>query len=299
MSAPAALSYVPTVDPDGVEVRDRQARWVASFTNGARSVRLTGPRRTFSEPTASPVEHGIWVRTLPEPFSGTVDGTWLALALAANALGTADVLALAMQYIADAPPIFEQDLKVAGDASYGPPIGDTRGEGSDFYDYLGIAWTDPDGDSHAPRADQFGCLDCSGFMRMTWGYRHTLPGAGLVDHVPLCWTPVAGALPRRAVQMCNDGPGIEVIANAGRRPRDLTPLRVGDLVFFDADRGDGSEIDHVGLYLGRDDKRFRRFVSSRKSADGPTLGDFRQRSVLDGDPEVDLYTRSFRAARRL
>ena len=299
MNPPAALTCVPTEDPAGIDVRDRQARWVASFTSGARSVRLTGPRRTFSEATATSVEHGIWVRTLPEPFSGTVDWTWLALALAANAAATADVVGLAMQYIADAPPILEEDLQIAGDASYGPLVGDTREEGSDFYDYLGIEWTDPDGRTHAPRADQFGCLDCSGFIRMTWGYRHTLPGAGVQDRLPLSWTPAAGMLPRRAVQMCTDGPGIEVIPNSGRPPRSLTPLRVGDLVFFDADRGDGSEIDHVGLYLGRDEKRYRRFVSSRKSADGPTMGDFRRRSILDGDRDTDLYTRSFRAARRL
>ena len=135
---------------------------MASFTLGACTVRLTGPRRSFEEPTASRIEHGIWVRPLPEPFAGTVDEPWLAMALAGNSSPTPDILALAMQYVAGAPPLFDERLKIAGDASYGPPIGDTREEGSDFYDYLGIEWTDPDGRTHAPRADQFGCLDCSG-----------------------------------------------------------------------------------------------------------------------------------------
>ena len=299
MQAPAALTYIPAADPAGIEVRDRQARWVASFTTGACTVRLTGPRRSFTEATALRVEHGIWVRTLPEPFAGTVDEDWLAHALEANATGIPDILDLAMQYIDRAPPLFDKRLKIAGDASYGPPVGDTRGEGSDFYDYLGVQWTDPDGKAHMPRHDQYGCLDCSGFMRMTWGYRHSLPAAGVRDQIPLCWTPKTCALPRRAVQMCNEGPGVDVIQNTGKRPRDLTPIKVGDLVFFDADPADGSDIDHVGMYLGRDEKRYRRFISSRKSADGPTLGDFRQRSILDGDRETDLYTRSFRAARRL
>ena len=38
-----------------------------------------------------------------------------------------------------------------------------------------------------------------------------------------------------------------------------------------------------------------RFISSRKSANGPTLGDTNGKSLLDG---TGLYAKSFRAARR-
>jgi cell wall-associated NlpC family hydrolase len=283
----------------GVEVRNDEGHWIATFTDGAYSVRLAGPSRTFAEPTAQRIVHRIWVRALPVPFAGHVDKEWLSRALLANTSNTADILAIAMQYIAGAPPLCEGGLQIAGDASYGPPAGRTREEGSDFYDYLGIEWTDPDGRTHQPREDQLHCLDCSGFIRMIWGYRHNLPDAAVSDRISLGWKPKTGALPRRAVQMCDHGPGVQIIANEGTPPRRLDELKVGDLVFFDADPKDGDAIDHVGMYLGRDARRHHRFVSSRKSADGPTFGDFRHSSILDGETETDLYTRSFRAARRL
>jgi len=295
MALARTLTFQAVDDPAGVEVRDAQGAWLATFTNGARTVRLRGATRTFSEPTAESVTHATWVRTLIDPFDGTVDDEWLSRALDANRSSVPDILAISMQYIVGAPPILDGDLQIAGDASYGPPTGKTREEGSDFYDYLGIRWTDPDGKTHKPREDQLGCLDCSGFMRMTWGYRDNLSAS----RIPLSLTPLEGSLPRRAVQICDHGPGVVVIANAGTRPRDLSALKVGDLVFFDADPNDGPAVDHVGMYLGRDARHQRRFISSRKSADGPTFGDFRHASTLDGDPETDLYTRSFRAVRRL
>jgi cell wall-associated NlpC family hydrolase len=73
-------------------------------------------------------------------------------------------------------------------------------------------------------------------------------------------------------------------------------LQAGDLVFFDADPEDGAAIDHVGMYLGRDERGHRRFISSRKGANGPTLGDVRGASILDGP---GLYAKGFRSARRL
>jgi len=288
MPLPCSVTVQTVDDPAGVELSDAQGAWLATFTAGARTVRLRGSARTFDEPTAQPVAHAIWVRTLPEPFGGDVDAAWLSQALEANRALVPDVLAIAMQYIAAAPPIFDADLQIAGDASYGPPEGQSRAEGSDFYDYLGIQWTDPDGRGHDPNEDQLGCLDCSGFIRMVWGYRDNLHAS----RIPLCFKPREGALPRRAVQMCDEGPGVVIGA-------ELSKVKVGDLVFFDADPKDGPAIDHVGMYLGRDARRHRRFVSSRKSADGPTLGDFRHASILDGDPETDRYTRSFRTARRL
>ena len=77
---------------------------------------------------------------------------------------------------------------------------------------------------------------------------------------------------------------------------DFSRLQPGDLVFFDADAGDGPQVDHVGIYLGPDTGGHHRFLSSRKSANGPTLGDTSGKSLLDG---TGLYAKSFRAARRL
>jgi hypothetical protein len=78
--------------------------------------------------------------------------------------------------------------------------------------------------------------------------------------------------------------------------KDFSKLGVGDLVFFDADESDGTQIDHVGVFLGLDAGNHDRFISSRKGANGPTLGDYKGKSILDG---TGLFARSFRAVRRL
>ena len=101
---------------------------------------------------------------------------------------------------------------------------------------------------------------------------------------------------RRAVQMSASAPGVVVIADTGTRPAGLGALLPGDLVFFDASTDDGTLVDHVGIYLGVDSAGAPRFLSSRKGADGPTMGDVRGRSTLSGS---GLYATSFRAARRL
>jgi hypothetical protein len=67
-------------------------------------------------------------------------------------------------------------------------------------------------------------------------------------------------------------------------------------VFFDASADEGTLVDHVGIHLGIDSAGAPRFVSSRKGADGPTMGDVRGRSMLSGSR---LYATSFRVVRRL
>jgi cell wall-associated NlpC family hydrolase len=283
-----------------VDVCDGSRQWIATFTKGASTVVLAGPTRTFNERTAaSSVTHPFWVRTLPEPFSGTVDYRWLKAALAANQAGVPDIFEIAMEYIEGAPPIMDGDLQTGGDAAYGPLLADgTREEGSDFNDYLGVNWSYPSGQVDAQELDQFGSLDCSGFMRMVWGFRHSFEGSGYVDAIPLCLAPIAErtGLPRRSFEICTSGPGILVIPNSGTQVTDFAPLMPGDLVFFDASTNDGTQIDHVGMYLGVDAAGKHRFISSRKSINGPTLGDYAGASILEG---TGLYARSFRAARRL
>lgn len=262
-------------------------RWVARFTDGARTVTLAGPTRTFDEATANDaVTTDVWARLSPLPFTGEVDVAWLSRALADT---SPDLLATGMGYIADAPDIHDAaGLRVAGDASYGPlqPDG-TREEGSDFNDYLGIDWSY--GSSVDPNeGDQIGSLDCSGFLRMVFGYRHGLS---------LSIGPDGGAsLPRRSFQMYDSAPGVVVVPDSGSQVAAFKKFGAGDLVFFDASTDGGTRIDHVGMYLGRDAAGHYRFISSRKSIDGPTLGDYRGRSVLDG---TGLYASSFRAVRRL
>ena len=296
MSTPILYSYRHLADPDRIEVRDSKDRVLATFTNGAYTVVLSGPRRRFAESTAS-VAHAKWVRAYTQPFDGKVDGEWLKQALAANEARVPDVLALAMQYIRGAPKILEGDLQIAGDAHYGPRTAKSREEGADFNDYLGVTWTYPGEHDDPPEHRQFRCVDCSGYMRMVWGYRHHLPGAGYEDRVPLSLASRADhrTMPRRAHQIYRSAPGVIIIPR-GQPVTDFSLLGIGDLVFFDADTADGRRIDHVGMYLGRDGERRYRFISSRKTRNGPTLADYGGASLLDG---TKLYARSFCAVRRI
>src|SRR5262245_2155991 len=279
--------------PERTEVLNSKKNWLATLTDGAYTVTLSGPSRTFKEKTAThAVTHQTWVRTVPAPFKGKVDVKWLKCALEANKLRVPDVLAVAMQYVKGAPKLFEHDLQIAGDADYGPLKDGERKEGSDFNDFLAIEWK-----YHKkldkPEKDQLNCLDCSGFIRMVWGYRHSLQGPGYSDAIPLCLTPRSdrSAIPRRAFQMCEVAPGVIIAPDSGVQIKDFSQIRVGDLVFFDADVSDGTQIDHVGMYLGLDAGKHHRFISSRKGANGPTLGDYKGKSILDG---TGLYAHAFR-----
>lgn len=276
-----------------VAMFDRHAAgWLASFTIGSQTVTLRGPFRTLRE-GPHVVRHAMWARAYPQPFrEADFDAGWLLDALAANACNAPDLLAMSMQYITDAAPLHadnDPQLQIAGDAQYGPEVGDTREEGADFNDYLGVTWHYPEDPADRPERRQFRCLDCSGYVRMIFGYRNGMA---------LCRSPrnERDAIPRRAHEMASNAPGVRVIPPAKTQVTDLSDLACGDLVFFDADREDGARIDHVGIYVGIDGKGHHRFISSRKRANGPTMGDLGGRSILDGD---GLYARSFRGALRL
>ncbi len=271
--------------PDRVVVRD-DLGVVATFTVGARTVALRGPSRAFTESTTTAtVTTTVWVRLLAAPFTGTVDHAWLAARLEDR---SDDLLEYARQYTTGAVDRTDgAGLRIAGDASYGPLLPDgTREEGSDFNDFLGRAWTYGSA-TDQPEAGQYGALDCSGYVRMVFGFR---------GGIPVTLQPDGVALPRRAVQMAQSAPGVMVVPDTGRRSSSTAPLQPGDLVFFDASTDDGTLIDHVGVFLGVDSSGAPRFVSSRKGADGPTMGDIRGRSTLTGS---GLYATAFRAARRL
>lgn len=285
-AATGTTSHRSLTTNGGITTVSDASGWLATYTLGARTVTLRGPQRVLREPgVAATVTTSVYVRLLPQPFAGAVDRTWLDRALADT---SPDVLAVALQYVAQSPAAYDASgLQYAGDASYGPlqPDG-TRAEGSDFNDYLGVTWSYPSGPDR-PEADQLHSLDCSGFVRMVYGYR---------EGFPLELDPDGSALPRRAVQMAASAPGPVVIPDTGGQATDLAPLRPGDLVFFDASSDDGTDIDHAGIYLGRDDAGRARFISSRKTPDGPTMGDVNSLSVLSG---TGFYARAFREARRL
>jgi cell wall-associated NlpC family hydrolase len=124
-------------------------------------------------------------------------------------------------------------------------------------------------------------------MRMIFGYRSKLP---------LTLAPNGTAIPRRAYQLLDSAPGVVTVPNTGKQVTSFAKLSPGDLAFFDVSTDDGTQIDHVGMYLGLDAGGNQRFISSRKSIDGPTLGDHRGKSTLNGD---GLYASSFHAIRRM
>ena len=297
-------------DPARVELRHKffeDTIWIATFTLHCHTVAMLGPSRTFRGPNAEPVTHTVWIRTLRKPFAGTVDHDWLALALEANFQQADDVLAIAMQYVKGAPPLHDGRMKIAGDAGYGPIASDgRREEGSDFNDYLGIPWRYPGSDkADTPEARQQGCLDCSGYMRMIWGFRPHLPCSAYPSGIPLSKLPSdgGGTLPRRAHEIASSAPGVLLGPATEARPTQaaLHRLQAGDLVFFNVDAKDDApghgRLDHVGMYLGLDGQGQRRFIHSPKSANGPTMGDGpNPPSVLDG---MGLYAEQLRAIRRL
>jgi cell wall-associated NlpC family hydrolase len=279
-------TYRKLTAPSRVQVLDARSTLLATFTVGARTVTVRGATRVFAEPTtAHTVTSSTWVRLLPAPFGGTVDTAWLRRALADT---SPDILATAAQYVTGAPTQRTGTGAVlAGDADYGPlrPDG-SRSEGSDFNDYLGASWS-YGATTDQPEADEAGALDCSGFVRMVFGYR---------TNVAMTLGPDGIRLPRRSPHMLSSAPGVVTVRDTGARPVSTTGLAPGDLLFFDGSTDDGALIDHVGIYLGVDSSGAPRFVSSRKIANGPTMGDVGGKSVLSG---TGYYAQAWRAARRL
>jgi len=277
-------------DPDRTIIKDEAGNWLATFTRGAYTVAYRGSRRIFSEGGRT-VNTDTWVRVLPQPFNGVVDTLLLAEMLQDTV--TPDILGLAMQYIEGAPPIFDnvngQMRQIAGDAGYGDGIG------ADFNDYLGIKWTYPSGTTSSADAKFFRKLDCSGYVRMLYGYR------GTPHKVPLSLTVKYTTLPRTSYNQYDYGTGVILIENKLKQPpaSALAVLQPGDLLFWDSSssRDTPGGINHVGIYLGKDTAGRMRFISSLPSTDGPAFGrssgnDF----IIDGS---GFWARALRGARRL
>ncbi|WP_285506959.1 NlpC/P60 family protein [Actinokineospora sp. NBRC 105648] len=290
----ATISYQRLTGPDRTMARDGRGAVLAVFTDGARTVLVNGPNRTFREPkaTTAAINTQAWIRLAPEPWhQGDERAIWFAPWFdQARADRTPDVLAIATDYLIDAPA--EEDAKgvrFRGDASFGPvkSSGVGRKEQSDFYDYLGVPWTFPGAPTTQPAPDRYGAVDCSGFIRLVYGYRMGIPLLGTNEPGP--------GLPRRAYAIAESGPGVELVPNKRKRATAYGTLQPGDLVFFEIEDGP-DQLDHAGIYLGLDDAGHHRFISSRERIDGPTFGDVGGTSLLD---DGGHYSTAWRAARRL
>jgi len=296
VSADAApeLSYERVNSPARTVVRNKDGAVVATFTDDARTALISGARRTFSEPkaTAAAVNTSAWVRLLPQPWvAGAEKAAWFEEWFrSARADTSPDVLAVAAQYTIDAPA--EKDAKgvrFKGDASFGPvkASGAGRQEQSDFYDYLGVPWEFQNGPAGEPDRSRYGSVDCSGYIRLVFGYRFGMPMHNTNTSGP--------GLPRRAFAISEFGPGVQLVRNELRRATNYAALQPGDLVFFEVE-DDPQTLDHVGIYLGIDDRGKHRFISSRERINGPTMGDVGGTSLLD---DGGMYSNAWRSARRL
>ncbi|MFE9850571.1 NlpC/P60 family protein [Streptomyces sp. NPDC005576] len=237
---------------------------------------------TWQQPPT--VTHDSWVRVLTAPF----DGNWTS-ALEQTVRRWAgspapDVLSHAAAFLPGAPRVTTSATpatgsQVMGEAGYGylDPRG-YRYEGADFHEYMGIGWTFPDGTSTGPSTRQAGNLDCSGYTRMVYGYHMGVPVAAGEDTSRT-------RIPRQSRHMADYTPGTRIDRTDGTNPPAAEQLQPGDLLLFNADSGDDTvtaTVDHVGIYLGPDSAGKRRFLSSRKTGNGPTMSDLGGASLLDG-----------------
>ncbi|WP_447006784.1 NlpC/P60 family protein [Saccharothrix isguenensis] len=290
----SALLYERVTGPARTVVRDQAGAIVATFTDDARTALLNGSRRSFSEPqaTAATINTSAWVRLLPEPWrAGAESSDWFQTWFSDARQDTSpDVLAIATDYVIDAPAETDpKGVRFRGDASFGPvkSSGAGRQEQSDFYDYLGVPWSFPNGSNGQPDKSRYGAVDCSGYIRLVFGYRMGMPLLG---------TNTAGpGIPRRAYAISEFGPGVQLVRNERRRATDYGVLQPGDLVFFEVE-DDPETLDHVGIYFGLDSDGHHRFISSRERINGPTLGDVGGTSLLD---DGGHYSTAWRSARRL
>ncbi|MFD0743315.1 NlpC/P60 family protein [Phytohabitans flavus] len=272
-------------DPTRTQVRRRADQTVvATLTVGARTAVFAGPRRRFAEPSTTPavVESTRWVRVAPQawppgPHIPESLAHWLLAELQRDGDLPVDVLAAAMQYLPGAPDLRDRHgVRYAGDAGFGYVHSRDERDGADFYDYLEIPWHFPDAGNVKPSGRWGRDLDCSGFLRLVYGYRFGIP---LFSQTA---TTTVDGLPRTAASMAAYARAVVIAAapSPSRSPTDLSAMQPGDLAFF-ALHDDPALITHSGIYIGDDADGGMRFVSSRGTVDGPTFGDVRGDGVLD------------------
>lgn len=306
--AAGTMTYSRLDNPARTVVRDADGEVAATFTDGARNAVLTGPSRTFSEPrtTTAKVVTDNWVRLLPQPWSkGAEKEVWFRSWFAKYRGSTADdIFAIAFQYGDGAPAKKDPDgLRYRGDSDFGPISNniryDLRLEQSDFYDYLGEAFKFRDGTVEYAEPAKIHSLDCSGFIRMVYGYRSGY-------HLNPTDDASGTGLPRTAYGIGTSHYGVDILPL--RKSGSTVPLHMyksatgrdklqpGDLLFWKLDNRTGPRLDHTGIYLGLDTDGHPRFLSSRKEANGPTMGDIGGGARLDGN---GMYAKYLTNAKRL
>src|SRR5690348_4918352 len=75
-----AITFDRLDNPARTVARDSRGGTVATFTDGARTVALTGPKRVFSEPrnTSTSVTTTTWVRLAPQEWrADAADAEWV------------------------------------------------------------------------------------------------------------------------------------------------------------------------------------------------------------------------------
>lgn len=260
--------------PPRTIMRNSAGKKLAELTHGSHTVLFTGAARTFSESAATraKVTGTGWARLAPQRFDPTLladdlFADWLEAQLTSTA---EDILSVACQYITGAPSLLDASsgTRIAGDAAFGYLNNESTRDGADFYDFLGIPWTWPDGTISRPAPKWAGALDCSGYIRLVFGYR-----LGMALHRTNA--AVTEGLPRTAYAMAMRTPCTVIAEDAepDRPPKDLSRVAPGDVAFFALHDRDPSLITHSGIVLGADDHDGIRFVSSRQTINGPTFGD--------------------------
>jgi cell wall-associated NlpC family hydrolase len=299
-SADGEFVYERLSNPARTVARAEDGSVAATFTDGARTAVLAGPVRTFTEEefTTAKVTTDRWVRLLPETWKkGAEQAEWFTTWFEEHrGSKKPDLLALSVEYLHGAEKkADERGIAYTGDADFGPlnpdvaaREADLRLEQSDFYDYLGMSYTFRDGTVLQPERMRHRDVDCSGYVRLVFGYRARYPLAPTDE--------LGDGLPRTADAMARSDLGVPVLELTGERPSSLGRLQPGDLVFFEVDARTGPRLDHIGIYMGLDTDGHPRFISSRAEANGPTFGDKGGDARLDGD---GYYAEGLRSARRL
>ena len=173
------LRYERAADPARTIIRDGAGYPLAILTDGARTAALRGPGRTIAEPatTTATVSTLAVVRLTPRPWrAGDEDSTWFHTWFPAALTSTdPDLIDIALQYGRNgADQRNSKGIRIAGHAVFGPLDKDGRLESSDFNDYLGVDWPFP-GIRRTAKHAHYGALDCSGFVRIVYGYRAGYP----------------------------------------------------------------------------------------------------------------------------
>jgi cell wall-associated NlpC family hydrolase len=245
--------------------------------------------------TPPTITHNKWVRVLTSPYSSWDAATEDQVRAWATDR-TPDALAYATMFLTGAPNVrsaAQSNAIVMGQANYGPlDSGGLPIEGGDFHEYMGLNWTFPNGETaNLIDSSWIGKMDCSGYVRMVYGYHMGLP---MVRNRSADFNGLN--IPRGTKDIGPSGPGVIVAQSASTAPA-LTDMQIGDIVLFVADTSDpvAGQIDHDGIYLGTDAAGVPRFANSRKTPNGPTFADLGGGSTLTGG---GTYATSLRIIRR-